>query len=100
MKPALFHGQAADELNEAAAWYERQRSGLGGEFRSAVEAAVARIRENPQLGSKFAATRFRYCLVHRFPYVVFYAECEQVTRIMAVAHGSRRPGYWRTRHIE
>jgi len=100
MKPILFHDQARVELDEAAGWYERQRPGLGGEFRAAVEEAVARVQENPQLGSKFASTRFRYSLVRRFPYAVFYVECQQVIRVMAVAHGSRRPGYWRRRRVE
>jgi toxin ParE1/3/4 len=100
MKPVLFHDQARAELDEATGWYERQRPGLGAEFRAAVEDAVARVRENPRLGSKFAATRFRYRLVRRFPYVVFYVECQEVVRIMAIAHGSRRPGYWRRRRVE
>ena len=100
MKPVLFHDEARAELDEAAGWYERQRPGLGGEFRAAVEDAVARVRENPQLGSKFASTRFRYALVPRFPYVVFYVECQEVIRLLAVAQGSRRPGYWRSRRVE
>lgn len=100
MKPVLFHDEAMAELDEAAGWYERQRLGLGGEFRAAVEDAVARVRQNPQLASKLANTRFRYGLVRRFPHVVFYVECQEVIRVMAVAHGSRRPGYWRSRSVE
>ena len=47
MKPVVLHDQAKVELDEAAAWYERQRPGLGGEFRSSVEDAVSRIQQNP-----------------------------------------------------
>ena len=97
MKPVVLHDQAIAELEEAAAWYEQRRSGLDGEFRSAVEQAVQRIRENPQVGSRYGATRFRYVLVRRFPYIVFYSENNQLVRVVAVAHGRRRPGYWMNR---
>jgi plasmid stabilization system protein ParE len=100
MKPVLLHDEARVELDEAAGWYERQRPGLGGEFRAAVEDAVARIQQNSQLGSRFAATRFRYRTVRRFPYIVFYVEGKSVIRVMAIAHGSRRPGYWRGRSVQ
>lgn len=93
MKPVVLHDRARAELEEAAAWYQRQRPGLGEEFTAAVERAVERIRENPQAGSRYGATRFRYVLVRRFPYVVFYGESAQVVRVMAVAHGRRKPGY-------
>jgi toxin ParE1/3/4 len=97
VKPVLFHEQAKAELADAAAWYERQRPGLGSEFRSAVDDAVARIRENPQSGPFYLAETIRYYLVRRFPYVVFYSESENALRVLAVAHGRRKPGYWRDR---
>jgi toxin ParE1/3/4 len=97
MKPAVFHGHAKAELDDAIAWYERRRVGLGGEFQSAVEGAVRRICQNPQAGSFYRATRFRYVVVRRFPYVVFYFEGTHFIQVMAVAHGRRRPGYWMNR---
>jgi len=100
MKRVVLHDQAKVELDEAAAWYERHKPGLGGEFRAAVEDAVGRIQENPQIGPRFGSTRFRYSLVRRFPYVVFYAEGEEAIRVMAIAHGRRRPGYWKGRATE
>jgi toxin ParE1/3/4 len=100
MRPVVLHDQAKVELDEVSAWYERQRPGLGGAFRSAVEDAVSRIQQNPQIGPHYGSTRFRYCLVPRFPYVVFYAESDEETRVMAIAHGRRRPGYWRSRDTE
>lgn len=99
MKPAVFHDQAKKELDAALAWYEQRRSGLGMEFQFAVEDTVRRICENPQAGPRYATTRFHYALVHRFPYVVFYSEGVDAIRVMAVAHGRRRPGYWKNRKI-
>ena len=97
MKPLVILDPATAELEEATAWYERQCSGLGGKFRVAVEDAFRRIIENTQAGSRYAATRFRYVLVRRFPYVVFYHDSPRLAHIMAVAHGRRKPGYWKNR---
>lgn len=97
MKPAIFHDQAAAELDEAAAWYEWHSAGLGAKFRIAIEDAVQAVCRNPQLGSQYGSTRFRYALVRRFPYVVFYIDGDDTVEIMAVAHARRRPGYWKNR---
>ena len=70
---------------------------MAAEFRAAVEDAVSRIQENPLAGPYYPATRFRYCLVRRFPYIIVYAEGEHDLRVLAVAHGRRKPGYWRNR---
>ena len=67
MKPVVFHDLAVAELVEAAAWYEERKGGLGAEFRTAVEDAVRRIQDNPQAGSRFGGSKFRFGLVRRFP---------------------------------
>ena len=97
MKPAVFHDWAKAELDEAVGWYERHRAGLGLEFQFSVEETIRRICENPQVGSRYRASKFRYLLVRRFPYVVFYFDGTQTVRVMAVAHGRRKPGYWKNR---
>jgi len=45
-----YHKAAETELDEAAAWYEGQREGLGGEFIAAVDAKIDRIMEAPEAG--------------------------------------------------
>jgi toxin ParE1/3/4 len=97
MKSVVFHDQATSELEEAASWYELHRPGLGGQFHAAVEDAVTRIQFNPQSGTRHGDTQFRFVLVRRFPYVVYYRETAHSIRIMAIAHGRRRPDYWRNR---
>ena len=39
--------EAEDELIEAQMWYDRQRSGLGKEFRSAIDEAIERLVKAP-----------------------------------------------------
>jgi plasmid stabilization system protein ParE len=44
---------------------------------------------------KEARRAFR--LVRRFPYVVVYRQIAARVQIVAVAHGKRKPGYWKRR---
>jgi len=43
--------EAEDELIEAQKWYETQRSGLGQEFRSAIDEAMERLLKAPLTAS-------------------------------------------------
>ncbi len=40
---------------------------------------------------------FRRVLTNRFPYAVIYVERDADYFVIAVAHTSRRPGYWKDR---
>lgn len=37
---------------------------------------------------------FRRMLLARFPYLIFYAVADGSVEVHAIAHTSRRPGYW------
>jgi hypothetical protein len=39
----------------------------------------------------------RRCPVRRFPLALVFIEMPDEIRILAAAHGRRRPGYWRSR---
>jgi plasmid stabilization system protein ParE len=39
----------------------------------------------------------RKFLLARFPYAVYYVPRQDEILVLAVAHGARRPGYWRHR---
>jgi toxin ParE1/3/4 len=97
MKPAVIHVEARAELDEAIAYYESQKPQLGLDLQTAVEHAIEQIRRNPQLGALYKRTDIRYWVLRRFPYVIYYAELEQVIWVVAIAHGRRRPGYWKKR---
>ena len=97
MKPVVFHLEAEVDLYTAIAYYENQRTGLGGELRREVEAAVGRARENPPSFPWHSESETRKCLVRRFPYTVFFLELEDRIWVAAVAHQKRRPDYWNDR---
>jgi len=101
MKHIKIGKDAALELEEAAAWYELEQSGLGIRFLSAFENALDLLGEpNPPLtqvlgnAGKLGAQKL---LIHRFPFSLVVHEMEQTIIVVALAHHSRRPGYWRSR---
>jgi toxin ParE1/3/4 len=100
VKPIIIHSLARAELDEAMAHYEEQKEGLGLDLQTEVERTLEKISENPQLGSPYKATDFRFWVVRRFPFVVYYLELDVSIWVAAIAHGSRRPDYWRRRRID
>jgi hypothetical protein len=93
VKPIDFHPDAAQEANDAVDYYDGLRSGLGDDFRAELNAALARIQQNPQLYPAESGA-IRVCPLHRFPYAVYYEELDDRIWVAAVGHQSRRPGYW------
>ncbi|MES9904231.1 MAG: hypothetical protein ABW168_16350 [Sedimenticola sp.] len=92
---------AAEEAAEAAAWYERERPGLGEKFQQAVDAALDLLEQEvvpltpvPGTTGKRGVKRL---ILKRFPYDVVVYEHSSEIIVIAVARQSRRPGYWRDR---
>lgn len=88
--------EAEADLLEAYGWYERQRSGLGVEFMECVEVALQLISRQP-LHYAAGYRGVRQKLIRRFPYIVAFLVEEETVAVIAVFHGSRDPGLWRTR---
>lgn len=99
MKRVLFQSQATEEFEDAISYYEAQKPGLGRELRKEVEWSVNQIQRYPSLGARYKDTSIRRLTLRRFPYLLFYLETTEVIWIIAVAHGSRKPGYWQDRKI-
>jgi len=101
MRRVRIHAAAAEEAAEAAAWYEKERPGLGAEFEQAVEAALDLLEEEilPLVSVPDASgTRsIKRLLLRRFPYAVIVREAATEVVVIAFAHTARRPGYWRNR---
>lgn len=49
--PVRFSAEASSEFDDAAAWYDEQRPGLGHAFIDAVEATIARLADWPRSGA-------------------------------------------------
>jgi len=101
MKHILIGKDAAQELEEAAAWYEKNQTGLGLQLIDAFDQAVRLLGEpNPPLttvegvaGEKGA----QKLILHKFPFSVIVYEMERAIVVVALSHHSRKPGYWKSR---
>ena len=93
----FLSSEAEEELAEAVAFYsEKASTSVAIAFLAEFTRAARIIAENPGLGTRTSRER-RVFPLHRFPYSLVYRAEEDGVRIGAVAHHSRRPGYWRTR---
>ena len=91
------HPEAEAELIDSATYYAREAGrSLGEAFIAEFSRTVALLREHPKLGVEWRGQLRRFPL-RRFPYSIVYQETKDGLRIVALAHQSRRPGYWRTR---
>ena len=84
------------ELVDVAEWYQQKRSGLGAEFSDEVRRALMQVKERPDAYPKTFLSA-RRCLISRFPYSIIFKQTGDVVWVLAVAHTSRRPGYWKER---
>jgi len=88
-----YHPKAIKEIIEAARGYEKDRPGLGKEFRANLDAAVEFLRLFPKAAAPVRGNLRRKPL-ERFPYALIYAVEDEEIRIYAVPHRRRRPEYW------
>jgi toxin ParE1/3/4 len=94
VKPFVIPAEAEEELRYTVEWYEGQRDGLGGEFRREFEAAVQRVKDNPELYAPEDEAGVRLCPLHRFPFALAYLDEPDRVWVVAVADQRRRPRYW------
>lgn len=91
-----IHPEARAEFKAAADYYDGREFGLGESFSAEVFATIERIVEFPNSWPQYTH-RTRRCLCNRFPYSIIYGHTETGLTIYAVAHQSRKPGYWKER---
>jgi toxin ParE1/3/4 len=93
-----FHPEALEEYNEAGHYYARQQPGLDLQFIGCVERAIELILEDPLRWHPFDED-IRRCLTRVFPYGILYTIESDFVLIVAIAHCSREPGYWKHRVV-
>lgn len=95
-KSVEFHEEASAEYEEAFDWYFTRSEPTASKFANELAQAIGMIAKAPQrwpAGPKGT----RKFLLHRFPFAVIYRELPSAIQVLAVAHGHRRPGYWKSR---
>lgn len=93
MPDLQFHPEADAEYAAAIQWYENRSVRAADRFELEVENTLQRICSSPDVFARYDEIH-RYALIHRFPYSLVYRTFNEVVYVVAVAHGSRSPGYW------
>lgn len=99
-----FSAGASRELEADFRRYERQRPDRGRRFLAAIDVVLLRIVAAPHTFPLLRAPHVRAAKPHvraakveRFPSRVVFLVIGEDVRVLAVAHGRRRSGYWRRR---
>jgi toxin ParE1/3/4 len=91
-----LHKNAAADYQVAFDWYFDRSPLAAQKFDEELGYALQRIAENPQRWPMNILGTRKFFLRH-FPFAVVYRELPSVIQILAVAHGRRKPDYWRDR---
>ena len=91
-----FHPAAVAEVDAAVQWYAERSPVAARAFAAEVNACVERVAEAPDRWPSYVHGTRRYRFPH-FPFSPIYRVRNGEIEIVAVAHHSRRPGYWQSR---
>jgi len=91
-----FHPEARQDFRESIVWYRSQSARVAVEFRVTVSDSIRQILQAPQQYPKYLFGTRRLVL-RRFPFSIIYLDDLGGISIVAVAHGKRKPGYWKQR---
>lgn len=100
MKDYKIRAEAAEELIDAATWYEQEAApGFGSDLIAKFEARLEQALRFPGVGTIVATTSAgtpirRYRLER---YAILLAEIDGEPTVLAFECSSRRPGYWQDR---
>jgi plasmid stabilization system protein ParE len=92
----LFHPEAQSEYDAAIAWYRARSPSAASRFETEVERVLGLIAAHPEMFHKYD-DEHRFAVLRRFPYSLVYQVHPECVFVVAVAHGSRSPGYWQDR---
>ena len=93
-----LHRRAVDEIDHEVDYYEAKQAGLGAELEDQIDAALSMIVRFPLAAPQWKErTDRRVVILDRFPFTLPYRLMSEELVVLALAHTSRRPGYWMRR---
>jgi toxin ParE1/3/4 len=95
-KALELHPAALAELISAIDWYRQRNQSAAVNFTAELDRAIDLIAASPARWPQGEHGTRRFVL-QRFPFAIVYREKGLVTQVLAVAHGHRRPEYWKAR---
>ena len=93
MTPVRYHPAAEDELLNEIGYLELRAKGLGRRFFAEVRRAESLIAQYPE-SAREILPGIRKRVLRKFRYALMYSIEKDGLLILALAHHSRRPGYW------
>lgn len=100
-RPVRANTEAEEEFRYYIRRYETESAGLGDRLWSEIQAAIDLISDQPAIGEVVRRLRVRGAIrrvpLRHFPFLLVYREHPDYLEIVALAHTSRKPTYWRDR---
>jgi len=95
-KPLEIHPSALAEFKSALSWYLERNETAADKFVAELDRAIELLAATPRRwpAGDHGTRKF---VLRRFPFAIFYREKQAVVQVPAIAHGHRRPGYWKDR---
>jgi hypothetical protein len=91
-----YHLEATQELADALDWYAQRDPRVAERFGKVYLRKLNDAAKSPRRWAKHRDGT-RHILLPKFPYKRIVRELGAVLDLIAIAHVSRRPGYWRHR---
>ena len=99
--PVRPNAEAEEDYRYYIRWYEDETVGLGDRLWSEIQAATDLIAGYPAIGEAVRGMRIRGVIrrvpLRHFPFLLVYREHPDHIEVVALAHTSKRPNYWRQR---
>ena len=92
----VFHPAAVEEAQAARQWYKARSQSAADSFLAELDRGIEAVSLAPERWPLFVHGTRRY-LFHRFPFQLVCRVVNDCVQVVALAHGRRRPGYWKPR---
>jgi toxin ParE1/3/4 len=96
MWTSKLHQGAEDDLQESVVWYAEQDPRAADRFLEAVKQALSSIVSDPERCPTIASGIHAYSMT-RYPFQITFRIRDFEIEVLALAHASRRSGYWTSR---
>ena len=94
VRAVAINARAGREIRQAFRWYARRSQAAAQRFQAAFNGLIQRVASAAEQGAPYGQ-RYRWMRLPRFPYQLYYEIRDpHPVLIYALAHDSRRPGYW------
>lgn len=92
----VFSARARQDLADILFWYVQNAPHMAEPWEYEMEVYIDFIASFPEAGQP-VRKNVRKAVMKRFPYAIYYKTGTDLIEILAVYHGSRKPGGWENR---